>query len=348
LRHDPCVPAACDLEVGDGARSALGRAVFCSLLLAGAGFGFTWVAKEVPALYGHEPWQDDPFDAVVSTALWCVPLLVCLCVARVALCRRFAPLPVRRALDVLQVTQVLVGAVVVTLASDWAGVLLNAHPGVWTGVTTALVCALAFVTALAVVSVGELRRAGGALAPRRADALDEPDWLGDAVALAERESVWLGPWRDGALHILGRLDAHVVARVRRHPLPAAAAFAVAFGVAIDTPQVVLEGYSPALAALFFAISACAVFSFTAIAGAYLRLVGRSERRPSRAAFAFVAACFSVPLSASLRGSLWWVIGTTDAEAGVTELAVLIAVFAVATGALALAIEPLVRRRSRSA
>jgi hypothetical protein len=307
---------------------------------------FTWTAKELPALYVHEPWQDDPYDAVVSSTLWCIPLLVGLCLLRVALCRRYSSLPVRRALDVRRVSRVLVGAILVTLASDWASVVLQARRSAWTGTTTVLICLLALLTALAFAAARELRHAGRGGLPR-ADAPSQPDWLADALALGAREADRLGPWRDEALTALRWLDRELVARVRGHPLLAAGAFALAFGAAVAAPQVVGERYGPPMALFYFGVVACTLFAFVVIVGAHLRLVGRPGARPSRAVLALVLACTSVPLTVSFRDSLWWVLGTNEGDAGLTQLTVLLLAGAAATATLVFAGEPLVRgRRNR--
>ena len=63
------------LAAGDPARAAAGRAIISSLLAGCAFTAYLWGAKELRPLYVHEPWQDDPYDAVVSFAFICVPLL---------------------------------------------------------------------------------------------------------------------------------------------------------------------------------------------------------------------------------------------------------------------------------
>lgn len=64
----------------------IGRAVLGVPFVGVVFFAFTWIAKELPVLYASEPWQDDPYDAMVSFAMWCVPLLAGLCGLRVPLC----------------------------------------------------------------------------------------------------------------------------------------------------------------------------------------------------------------------------------------------------------------------
>lgn len=335
------------LAVGDPARSAIGRAVLGSLLLLAVFFAFIWIAKELPGLYVHEPWQDDPYDAMVSVALWSVPLLMGVCGVRVALCRRLSVLPARRALDALRVSRLLVAIVVLTLTGNWVSVVLRSHRDAWSQTTVVLLGLLGLLTAFAAAAGLAVRQGRRALL-QSARVAAQPDWLADAVALGERETGRLGPWREPAMATVRWVDRRVVARVRRHPLRAAAVFSIAFGVAIDTPQLVLEGYTPGLALLFFAVSASTVFAFIVIAGAELGFVER-RGRSGRAVLALVASAASVPLSASFRGSLWWIVGTTDRDAGVGQFALLVLVVAVGTAALVIFVEPLFRghRRPRS-
>jgi hypothetical protein len=220
---------------------------------------FTWLAKEVPSLYVHEPWQDDPYDAFVSMAIWCVPLLTGLSVLRVLLCRRFAPLPARRALDLLRVSRVVMAATFVVLAADWVSVALRARASAYTATTTVLVCALGVVTASAVVASLQLRRARRRF-PATATAPPQPDWVADALLLGEREAARLGRWREPAVGLLRWVDRAIVARARARPIGAAALFSVVFAVGIDSAQIALEGYPPLLAVWFVSVSACSVFA----------------------------------------------------------------------------------------
>lgn len=172
----------------------------------------------------------------------------------------------------------------------------------------------------------------------------QPDWLADAIALGEREAARLGPWCELALAVLRWLDDEVVARVRSHPLLAAAAFSLLFAMAVGAAQIILEGYTPALALLFISVSACSVFAFVVVAGAYLRVVGREAGLPRRSVLAAVVASAAVPLAAAFRGSLWWLLGTNDHDAGLTQLAQLVFLAALVTGVGTLAATTLVRSR----
>lgn len=276
--------------------------------------------------------------------MWSLPLLIVLTVFRVPLCRRNEPLPRRRAVDLVRVARVLVGAILVTLASDWASLVLGAHRSDWNAATAACGVLTAGFTAAALAVLRQLHHAERRVAGSPAVVASQPDWFGDAVLLGGRVAGRLGPLARSAGAALRWVDERVVGHVRSHPLIAAAGFSVAFGVAIDAPQVLLEGYAAGLAVLFIGVSACAVFAFLVIVGSHLRLVERRASPPGRLVVVLVAACTSVPLSASFRGSLWWVIDTTDRQASVAQLWLLVLVMAVATSLATGAVEPLVRRR----
>lgn len=317
------------LPVGDAARPLTGRAVRGSLLAALVFLTVTWAGKGLPALYAHEPWQDDPYDAVVSFSMWCVPLLLGLGALRIALCRRLEPLPLRRAVDVVRWSRVTLAVALVTLGSEWVSVALHDRGRTWDGTTALLVVALAAATALAAAAARDVHRALRALR-RSGQVPAEPDWLDDLVDLGERAVVLLGRWRGPGLRAVRWADRELLARVRRRPLVAVGAFSLVFGVGVSAPQVVLEQYAWTMALFYVSVTACSVFAFVVVAGAHLRLVSPSESAPGTAVRSFVAACASVPLAVGFRGSLWWVVGTDGRAAGLGDLALLVSITAVVT------------------
>ncbi len=337
----PSAQASAELPIGHSARPPFGRAVLGSLAVAAVFLGYTWIAKETRGLYVHTPWQNDPYDAIVSFAIFFVPLLAGLSLVRVPLCRRDGPLPLRRAIDLLRVSRVLVGAISVTLLSDWASVLLGAESRSWDGATGLLIALLAVLTALTIAVGLQLRQAGRCPLEHK-NAPPSPDWLSDAIALGEREAERLGSRREAGLRIVRWFDRSVFTRVRRYPLLAAAAVSVLLGVAVAGVQALEEGFARATL-LFFGVAACGTFAFLALLGAHLRLISNSEPW-GRAVSALVLACASIPLALAFRSSLWWIFGASDRTAGLTQVTELVLVVAFATGALAFVGEPLLRAR----
>lgn len=325
-------------------RRLIGRAIGGSLLVGFGFVAFTLTAKEVPSLYVHEPWQDDPYDAVVSFAIIAVSLLTGAGATRAALGWDSSALPARRVVDLLRAGRLNLLLVATTLASDWISLALRAHRDLWTG-TTALVTAGLVAMSLLTGGVAVLLRRASHATTSYTTAPDQPDWAADAVECLARATGRLGRWQRPALAAVQRLDSVVVCRVRQHPLAAAALFAVLFGAFVDAPQIVIEGYPPALAVLFITITACSLFAFVAIVGATLRLVGRRAAHATPVARVLVLVALSVPLAASFRGSLWWVVGTNARAAGLPKLSWLLAVCASATAAVAVATQALTHTRA---
>ena len=103
------------LAVGDPIRPRIKRAVFAALL-AGAIFSvLTGPVKQVAALYQHAPWLNDPYDTVVSFAMFFVPLIAACCLIRLPLCRRSGPLPLARVRDLLRGCQAILAVTAATL-----------------------------------------------------------------------------------------------------------------------------------------------------------------------------------------------------------------------------------------
>lgn len=115
------------LPAGDPARRLAGCAIAGTLGLALLFILFNWSAKKVPEVYRHEPWQDDPYDGLISLSIFWVPLLAAPCLTRVLLWRCTAPQPIRRTRELLRASSVLLAVITATLASDWISVALRVH-----------------------------------------------------------------------------------------------------------------------------------------------------------------------------------------------------------------------------
>ena len=331
------------LAVGDLQRDSLGRAVGAVLAVSAVFYADIWISKEIPVLYVRTPWQDDPYDAVISFMFVAVPLLACLAAVRIRLCRRFEPLPIRRALNLVQICWLLCMAMGVTLGSEWVNLAVGGHPLADTSSSIGLVAALVMMSAAVLTVTIRLRKARRSTWAKR-QAPQQPDWLADAVTLLEREASRFG--RPGAVtaRVARSIDRSLIARVRRHPLWATAAFAVALSLFTDSPQIVLEGYRPTLAVWFVAVSSCSVFAFVVIAARYLHLIEQPRRRSSPYVYASVLTTLCVPVAASFRGSLWWIVGTNDGSAGLTQLVELTTVIPLAIGVAAYVICRLIGKR----
>src|ERR1017187_5921352 len=94
--HDAAVPLGqvaqlepgSSLVVGDPRRRQLGRAAFGTLVVAALFLVFTLCVKQFRVLSDHVPWQNDPYDAVVSFTVFFVLLTAAMGGVRISLCRR--------------------------------------------------------------------------------------------------------------------------------------------------------------------------------------------------------------------------------------------------------------------
>ena len=334
------------LAVGDPSRPLIRRAIIGTLLAAVVFSVTAGPVKQIKVLYDHAPWLNDPYDAFVSFAMFFVPLLTVGCLARVLLCRRAEPLPVQRVTDLLRGCRVVLGLIVVTAVAQWVAVAAGASRALWTGATWLQVGFLAVTTALTVIALVRLGQV-----PRRGPGRGRPgepgaaDWLADAIVLLAQQSRRLGPLASPAGAGLSRIERHVAAPVRRHPLWAAAAAAAAFGIVTGGFQAIREGYAAGPALLTISLLGCGMFAFLVAAGGYLGFI----RGPSiltgvarRLLDAGVITCVSLLAALAFRNSLWWVVGSNATAAGLPALVLLLGITALAVFALVLALETVLR------
>ena len=297
-----------------------------TLLAAGLFVAFAYAAKDIGPLADHAPWQDDPYDAVVSFAIFFVPLAAALAALRALLCRRASPLPLARVVGVTRSCRVVLAAVSVTLATEWVSVGLRADASAWNATTGLLVLALSGTTMVACRSILMLHRAVRGI-PSAASGATGPDALADAFTLAEDGSGHLGPLQPPVRVMLRWLEGRAAPAVRGHPVGVAAAFSACFGMVVASGAAIEEGVGPLLL-LFFVVGTCGMYAFTLAAGSYLGVV-RAERplRGSRRrlAIASVVAAAAVPVALGFRDLLWWSIGVTGADARLDDLFDLVAV-----------------------
>ncbi len=307
------------LAPGDLRRPATGRAVRAALLAALAFEVFAVATKEVPPIYRHVPWADDPYDTFVSFAIFFVPLAVLAAGARLPLCRRAEPLPAARARGVVRAAWLAVALSLTTVAADWAGVLLTGRAVGRDVVAAASVLALALTTAAVL---------GGSVALARvqvpAAASGQPDGIGDGLALALLAAHRLGPAGRPLAAVADVAGARVAPLVRRRPVASAALVALAVALALAVSSLREGGPSP-VALLIGAVAACAMFAFAVGGGAWIGVVAPA---PSTAAHrrlvaAAVAGAAAVPASLAFRDAIWSATGT-GGNHGPGSLAALVA------------------------
>ena len=326
-----------ELAVGEPARVRAGLAIIASLVLAAVFAVFTVVCKETAALDLRQPWQDDPYDVVVSLDFVALPLLVIIGVLRVQLCRRYEPLPARRLVDLLRAGGAAVAVSLATELVEWVAVLLGRHRATWTAATRAQVAALAMLTAATIGARVLLRRAARTVT-QVATPEAQPDWLADGVALGLRAAAMLGQHRDWAQAMICRADTRVIARVRAHPVAAAGLVAVALAMPFVVAKIVLEGYPAPLVLLVFAFVTASLFAFLVVVGGYLRLVATHTARTPVWLSSTVLACTAGSVAFAFHDSLL-------AQQSVRGLSVLFFGAALAAGTASLAAQTLWRHRS---
>ncbi len=320
----------------------LGRAVVGVLTAAGLFVAYSLVAKQFRPISTHMPWSDDPYDAVVSFTVFFVPIMVVAGLVRILRCRRDQPLPTGRVLGVVRSARVIVAAMAVTVTSDWISVVLQANRAAWDNVTAVLVVLLVVITLAVAVGGMGLRRAARRLPRRVPPDAAGADWFGDLIAIADWISGWLGPLSRLSRQVVRWVDRRAIGAIRVHPVTAAAAGGLVFGVMLALNTLLREGPGPALW-LDVAVGGSGMFAFLVAAGAYVGLV-RSERPAAgirrRVVDAAVIGCTAVPVALAFREWLWWVVGGDSGSAG--RLGMLLIVAAASTALVVFAGESLFR------
>jgi hypothetical protein len=327
----PSPPALVYVPPGDPWRSGLRRPVFGSLVLAGVFFLCTAPVKQIPGLYNHAPWLNDPFDTVISFMMFFVPLIALCCVPRLLLCRRSEPLPAARARDLLRGCRVIAAAVALTLATEWISLLIGENRAQWNGATWLQAAALVMMSAAAGWVIRQLHRAGLPGVPR-GETRPAPDWLGDTLQLLRQRCDRLGPLSRPARGLFARTDQALAGTLRQHPLLAALAACAVFGTGAGVNQGIRENYFPSAIVITCTLLTVGMFGLLTAAGSYLGLIRatthlRGPRR--RAADAAVVTSIVILVPFALRGHLWWLVGSTNADAGIPQLVQLLAICAVA-------------------
>jgi uncharacterized membrane protein len=328
-----------ELPVGDLSRTIFGRVAVRVLLAAGGFVTFAFVTKEVGGLYAHVPWHDDPYDAVVSLALFFVPIVSLIGCVRLPLWRRDRPLPISRIQAVLRGARVAMAAMVITILTDWVSLALRANAAAWDTTTIGSVGLLALVTTLVLTVAFDLHRAWTRIPVLPTQAPDS-DWFADVSLVGEQ--FLRGPLRMMALGPMRSFDRHVLPIARHHPIATAAAAAMGFGLALAASSFVEEGFGP-LVWLDVGVGASAMFAFLVAAGSYVdlvRVVRPMTGRSRRALDAAVIGCAVVPVTLAFRDWLWWIVGANGGDVGPLALVELLAVVAVATFVLVFCVEAL--------
>jgi hypothetical protein len=288
-------------------------------------YAVTVAATQVESVRARSPWQDDPYNVMVSFALVTVPVLAAMLVVRLA-ARRSRPTGTGAAVgdaerQMLRAALALLLIIDATLAFEWASVIGGTDRATWS-TTTGWLLAGAVATTLSAAPLTVLALRAGAA--RRLGRRWNEDWLGDLASLVDRVA--------GA----GRLNlTPVVAGVRRHAVLLFAAASVAGAAAIIGALAYSEGWTdPWLFGWALAVEAASNFGACMIVNAVAGVVARPEPRRPRLEVAVVAGCLAVQFAVAFRGPIWTTLTGRSADT-LSALTVLTIGAAVLTAAVVL-------------
>jgi hypothetical protein len=329
------------LPVGHPARPAAARAVSVTAVSAVLFAVFAAVTTQVHAVRVASPWQDDPYDAVVTFTMFFVPGLSAVAALRVLLCRRARPLPVYRVDQLLRAALLVLVLIDLTVLADWTALVLRADRPLWSGRTPLLVLGLVAVTVVTAGSHAIVRRARTMAPPHRSG---DGDWLGDIVVAA---TLLAGRTGDPArLAGLRRILAAGVRFTRAHFVGLAALGSIAAGVLVVAGLAIGEGTSDAaLLIVEAAVFAGGTFGFVMVADAWLQLAA-SPAAHMVARVGATAAALALPLSLALRDLLWSATGHSGGVQTVGQLAAVTATSAAICGVAASVVAYAVHSRAR--
>ncbi|MER6024972.1 hypothetical protein [Streptomyces sp. NPDC001851] len=270
--------------------------VWASLGAAGVFEALTVLETQDKTVRAASPWQDDPYDVVVSLTQFTVPVLALVIALRLLAWR--APGGADRVRQTVRAAAAMVTLVGLTVVSEWAAVVAGApaaSSGAWRPVLIGgLVVNSVLAAAIAVLLV-RCHRGCGPSGGRR------HDWLGDAVFVCRRIPVlraWAGP------------DA--VTTVRRRAMTLFVTLSTLDAAAITGAQAIGEGWTdPLLTAWMLIVVATSHLAFCVISNTVAGFIARPPRtRPRRIAEAsVVTGCVAISAATAFRDALWPVFGT---------------------------------------
>ncbi|MFB7597175.1 hypothetical protein [Streptomyces sp. NPDC056160] len=275
---------------------AYSAVVWTSLGAAGVFEALTVLATQDNTVRAASPWQDDPYDVVVSLAQFAVPMLALVIALRLLAWR--APGGSDRVRQTVRAAGAMVTLVGLTVVSEWAAVFIRtpaSSSGTWASVLIGGLVVNSVLTFVAAVSLRRCRRrrpsAGG---PRN-------DWLGDAVFLCRQIPV-----------LRRRFGPDEVVWVRRRAMTVFLTLSSLAAAAVTGAQAIGERWTdPLLIAWFLIVAATSNLAFCVISNAVAGFIARPPRtRPRRIAeAAAVAGCVAVSVATAFRDALWPLFGT---------------------------------------
>ncbi|WP_369392916.1 hypothetical protein AB5J72_39050 [Streptomyces sp. CG1] len=287
------------MKTADDDERASTATIRAGLGVAGVFEAWTVLATQDKTVRAASPWQDDPYDVVVSLTQFTVPALALVIALRLLAWQ--APGGPDRARQTVRAAAAMITLVGLTLATEWAAVAVKApsFTGTWASVLIGGLAVNSVLTVLVAVLLVRRRRGRGRAGERRSDW--RHDWLGDAVFIC------------GRIPVLRRLVGPDTADwVRRHAMTVFVVLSALAAAGITGAQAVGEGWTdPLLIAWMLIVVATSDLAFCVISNAVAGFVARPPRPRSRriAEASVVAGCVAISGATAFRDTLWPLFGT---------------------------------------
>jgi hypothetical protein len=266
-------------------------AIVMSLGTAGLFEAVTVLATQDRAVRAASPWQDDPYDAVVSLAQFTVPMLALVIALRLPAWR--SPGGPDRLQQTMRAAGAMAALIGLAAGFEWASVIAGAHASSWGRWTSVLIAGLVAASAFTVVVVALLvrgRRPLGSAARWR------HDWLGDVLLICRRFPVLR---RVASLRAAGWVRRHAMAVFTVVSMAAAAVIAGALAAGEGWTDPVLIGWA-------VGVTATSNLAFCVISNAIAGFIARPPRTPRRRVVetSAIAGCLAIQVAAAFRDALW--------------------------------------------
>jgi hypothetical protein len=269
--------------------------ILASLGAAGLFEVLTVLATQDKTVRAASPWQDDPYDAVVSLTQFAVPMLALVIALRLFAWR--APDAPDRERQMVRAAGAMTTLTGLTLVFEWAAVIGGAHAPYWNTWTSTLISGLVVTSTLTVAVTALLVRRRR---PRGSYGRWRHDWLGDVVLLCDRIPVlrrWATP--------------EAAAWVRRRAMTVFVTLSVLAAVGIAGSLAIGERWTnPLLIAWALIVETTSNLAFCVIGNAVAGFVARPPRTRARrvAETSVVAGCLAIQVTLAFRDALWAALG----------------------------------------
>ncbi|MCW2859507.1 MAG: hypothetical protein JWP48_1215 [Actinoallomurus sp.] len=269
--------------------------ILASLGTAGLYEVLTVLATQDKTVRAASPWQDDPYDAVVSLTQFAVPMLGLVIALRLLAWR--APGGPDRERQMVRAAGAMTALIGLTLVFEWAAVIGGAHAPSWNTRTSVLISGLVVASTLTVAVTALLVRCRR---PRGSSRRWRHDWLGDVVLVCGRIPVlrrWATP--------------EAAAWVRRRAMTVFVTLSVLAAVGIAGSLAIGERWTnPLLIAWALIVETTSNLAFCVISNAVAGFVARPPRTRARrvAETSVLAGCLAIQVTVAFRDVLWAAIG----------------------------------------